>query len=581
MNYRKALWVGLVASVAGAATICWAQTPPAVPAAPAAPANLWSFLLPSPEQKLACKTAFCNSPIGKLLNGAGGPMSAMSGGLMGGRCEKNSIANDLKKKPADDPDGLAARVKNDEEEAKARRASVRFLGTVDCNYWPEAIDILKTALRKDRNECVRFEAALALRNGCCCNNEIIDALKQSILGENKTDPNPVEKSERVRAVAAEALARCPMIADPKKDEKLLTSNPSPNLEPAEYYKKIAQMPRDEVLAGARAVLVSMQKNGKLTPASMESAGSPVGSAVAPIPQRATSVSGIVASAFAPSGEGPRPPFFSNLTKTLTGNQGYGMPATKETIVPATMGTIPPRELKLTAPAPLTRPTIPTGDFAADRPSLARPVRDILPPPNIVELPVGRARDNRIPLAIHLSGPNKVAFGKEAVFEVRVGNESAEPITSLVLFAWLSEGLRHPAGQEIKGEVQLSLAPGEVRTLRLPTQAVKSGRGNVRVKVVTAAGEASATTEIDIIAAQLVGQQAKASLAFAAGKADAVPAGVNSTANPTPVRKTVAPLQIIQSAPGGDSAAVVTSGTRGLVTLEEMPSSPVTLFPKGR
>jgi hypothetical protein len=210
MNFRRILFVITAAGLV-LTPVVDAQVPvvPTAPATPAAPGNLWSFLLPNAEQKSACKTCFCNSPLGQMINGAAGPMSLMSGGLIPNRCAKNSIANDLKK-AADSPDGLAARVKADEEEAKARRAAVRFLGTVDCNYWPEATDTLKNALRKDRNECVRFEAALSLRNGCCCNNEIIDALKNCILGENKTDPNPVEKSERVRAVAAEALARCPL-----------------------------------------------------------------------------------------------------------------------------------------------------------------------------------------------------------------------------------------------------------------------------------------------------------------------------------------------------------------------------------
>ena len=260
---RKLLLLALISGLAIIST-SQAQAPavtgaPAIPgapvaAAPAAPANLWSFLLPNADQKAACKTALCNSPLGMMLNSAGGPLSAMSGGLMGNRCAQNSIQQDLLK-PADAPEGLAARVKNDEAEAIERRKAVRFLGTVDCNRWPEAIAALKNALRKDRNECVRFEAALALRNGCCCNNEIIDALKNSVLGENKTDPNPVEKSDRVRVVAAEALSLCPMVyEEPKKDkgQPLVKADPKLPTDPAEYYRQIAKMPREEMAASARA-----------------------------------------------------------------------------------------------------------------------------------------------------------------------------------------------------------------------------------------------------------------------------------------------------------------------------------------
>src|ERR1700676_4964140 len=102
-----------------------------------------------------------------MLNNGLTPISSMSGGLVPLCCPAVSLA-DLAK-PADSPEGAAARIKKDEIEAKARREAVRALGLVDCHYWPEAQDALINALRADRNECVRMEAAWALNNGCCCN----------------------------------------------------------------------------------------------------------------------------------------------------------------------------------------------------------------------------------------------------------------------------------------------------------------------------------------------------------------------------------------------------------------------------
>src|SRR5205823_9076076 len=109
--------------------------------------------------------------------------------------------------PPDGAEGAAARIKADEAGAKKRRAAVRYLGTVDCNYWPEAQDALINSLRADRNECVRLEAALALGRGCCCNKATIKALTLTVEG-SREDGNPRENSERVRANAYAALEHC-------------------------------------------------------------------------------------------------------------------------------------------------------------------------------------------------------------------------------------------------------------------------------------------------------------------------------------------------------------------------------------
>ena len=109
--------------------------------------------------------------------------------------------------PADSPEGAAARIQASELDAKKRRATIRYLGTVDCRYWPEAEAALITGLRSDPNECVRYEAALALTNGCCCTKSIIDALVLCVSGSTK-DNHPAETSQRVRNQAGVALERC-------------------------------------------------------------------------------------------------------------------------------------------------------------------------------------------------------------------------------------------------------------------------------------------------------------------------------------------------------------------------------------
>jgi hypothetical protein len=208
-NIPVLLFASLVWAPRLGAQVAVVETP--VAAAPAAPtANLWSFLLPSPEQCARCKDRLCNSAIGEMAKSAAKPITAASGGLLFSKCGVPT-AEDLAKMKAEgkleSEEGAAAKIKKSEAEAQARREAVRYLGTVDCNYWEEAKATLKNALRGDPNECVRYEAALALGRGCCCNKEIIEALKHSMNGSNK-DGFPIENSSRVRSAAADAFYNC-------------------------------------------------------------------------------------------------------------------------------------------------------------------------------------------------------------------------------------------------------------------------------------------------------------------------------------------------------------------------------------
>ncbi len=239
MKLWKLPGLGLLASLALTSSL-YAQVPgipaaPAVPAAPgaipggvpgaAAPKNLWSFFCLTPDQAAACKAKICNSPLGAMLKSAAGPLSAASGGMIGANCGTPTAA-DLAKMAAegtlDSAGGTAAKIKKEEAEAKARRDAVRYLGTVDCTYFPAARDVLIKSLREDTNECVRYEAALALGRGCCCNEKTIEALKDCVNGGKKLGPR--EPSSRVRDAADDALAHCAAIFQdvreaPKTEER--------------------------------------------------------------------------------------------------------------------------------------------------------------------------------------------------------------------------------------------------------------------------------------------------------------------------------------------------------------------------
>lgn len=194
--------------VAGAAT-------PAAAAPAAAPRNIWSFFLMTPEQKLAhqqnsamCKAKFCSSKLGQFVNNMLLPAGAATGGLLGPVCPGPLAANpaDLKKSPTS-PQGAAARIKEEEAQAKAKVEAIEFLATVDCRYYPEAEAGMVTGLRAEKNECVRFAAAKALAAGCCCTPKILKALTTAVNGTAE-DKFPAERSDRVRAFAFVALERC-------------------------------------------------------------------------------------------------------------------------------------------------------------------------------------------------------------------------------------------------------------------------------------------------------------------------------------------------------------------------------------
>jgi HEAT repeats len=174
-------------------------------AAPPPTVTLWSFLGISKPQIDVCRLKVCNSPLGQLMNNTTKPLNALGGGMLGSCCPAINPADLLK--PPDSAEGLAARIKAEEADAKARRAAVRYLGTVDCRWFPEAEEVLISSLRKDRNECVRWEAALVLNRGCCCTKKVVAALTESVNGGKKIGPVP-ECSDRVKAAAAIALEHC-------------------------------------------------------------------------------------------------------------------------------------------------------------------------------------------------------------------------------------------------------------------------------------------------------------------------------------------------------------------------------------
>jgi len=187
-----------------AAPVAVAPAAPPIPGAVVTPAEPQGFITKICAQCDACRRRLCLTPAGQMLNSMTKPLTFATGGIFPPFCPIVPSAADLAQPGVA---GASDAIKKDALEAKMRRDKVRFLGTVDCRYYPDAIGALTAALRTDGSECVRYEAALALNRGCCCNQKTIDALEASVSGTDK-DGNPAERSVRVRCTAALALEHC-------------------------------------------------------------------------------------------------------------------------------------------------------------------------------------------------------------------------------------------------------------------------------------------------------------------------------------------------------------------------------------
>lgn len=177
---------------------------------PPEPCTVWTCLGLSHHNLKKCHCCFCSSRLGRMCDSVVTPIRIVTGGLVPRVCCDVPSREDLACMNCDNcslAELVAAKIKRDEADACIRKAAVRFLGTVDCHYYHEAEEALIAHLRADQNECVRLEAAHVLSKGCCCTPRTIAALRMVVSGTAE-DGNPPERSERVKAVAVQALHAC-------------------------------------------------------------------------------------------------------------------------------------------------------------------------------------------------------------------------------------------------------------------------------------------------------------------------------------------------------------------------------------
>ena len=173
------------------------QPPPTAPAPPS------SRLLYLPEIQQSSKHS-CQTCLGQIVHNMLTPFRTLIPRRDPSRSENGELIEMNQLPSVSAAEVAAARIKADELTVHRRQAAIRYLAKIDCQFNPEAEAALLAALRGDRNESVRFEAALALANSNCCTKKTVASLGLVVKGGD-SDGNPAETSDRVKWAAAQAL----------------------------------------------------------------------------------------------------------------------------------------------------------------------------------------------------------------------------------------------------------------------------------------------------------------------------------------------------------------------------------------
>ncbi len=449
------------------------------PAMPGSP-TIWDKLGISQQQREFCRRKCCRTPFGAAMNTIVSPLSTLSCGLIPEFCPSTPSLAELQ-----DPGaiGAAAKVKQDRAGAEERIKAVKYLATVDCHYWPEAEDALIGALRNDRNEAVRYEAAVALASGCCCTPKVVVALSNTV-GCSTSDGGFMEKSARVRQAAAVALEHCmpscacgdlPVLeldggkkdggggekgkGEKPKDDKqsMLPTDDSPNAELKAYYKKVGKLPKSVVMNYAtKAMEIGRQIGYQSTPSNatdLAAAGIPAPSEAVALAHRPTNLWDMLSGQDQP-----------------TATFAYTQMPTKVTTQPTT--TVP---VKTVAPS-----AVPKTLVSAFSPQTAEPPVRKLPPATVTQATTPAPISTPAVSSMLTSSPNPVVYSSldPAPTPVAVKKEVLTPSvpvkspaiaanTAVVEFKPVVEKKKMPTTEPVKVDPPATVQPAGIARVVIP------------------------------------------------------------------------------------------------------------------
>jgi uncharacterized repeat protein (TIGR01451 family) len=109
-----------------------------------------------------------------------------------------------------------------------------------------------------------------------------------------------------------------------------------------------------------------------------------------------------------------------------------------------------------------------------------------------------------PLSLTVSSPEAVAVGQATALQIKLTNNTATPLSGVMLRVRLADGLHSAFGKDVEAPLN-TLAPGATRTATLQLTAAQPGRGVNEVSVATDEGvQASAQAPLLITEAAPAG-----------------------------------------------------------------------------
>jgi uncharacterized repeat protein (TIGR01451 family) len=108
----------------------------------------------------------------------------------------------------------------------------------------------------------------------------------------------------------------------------------------------------------------------------------------------------------------------------------------------------------------------------------------------------RTKVTRPKITVAVTGPETAKAGEEPTFQIKLTNSGSGPAQGMVLQAYLSDGLVHPAGAKLEIKDMQTLPPGESKIVPLKVTAAKAGAQWCQV-VVAAMGSQDATSKASV------------------------------------------------------------------------------------
>ncbi len=105
---------------------------------------------------------------------------------------------------------------------------------------------------------------------------------------------------------------------------------------------------------------------------------------------------------------------------------------------------------------------------------------------------------RPPFSLTVTHPEAASVGEKIVMQLQIANNTSEVLRRIGLRCELSPGLLHEQGQIIEADLGEDLAPGQVRSVQLDTQANQAGRQTATLTATAEGGQTARTNAVVLV-----------------------------------------------------------------------------------